>query len=71
MTSPSTPNVFAKDTDGFFARNFDRHISGAISRQLMKTPVTPNQMYYGICVAGVSLTWMCLRIDTDPATATT
>jgi phosphatidylglycerophosphate synthase len=44
---------FAKDTDGFFARNFDRKISGAISRLLLKTPVTPNQITIFVTLLGV------------------
>jgi len=44
---------FAKDTDGFFARHFDRKISGAISRQLLKTSVTPNQITVGVTVIGI------------------
>jgi len=46
--------VFAKDTDGFFARHFDRKISGAISRQLLKTPVTPNQITVFVTLIGVA-----------------
>src|SRR5580698_6629806 len=45
--------VFAKDTDGFFARNFDRKISGAISRFLIKTPITPNQITIGVTCIGL------------------
>ncbi|MBI5200119.1 MAG: CDP-alcohol phosphatidyltransferase family protein [Elusimicrobia bacterium] len=33
-----------KSHDGFMARVFDRHLSLAISRRLLDTPVTPNQM---------------------------
>ena len=33
-----------KSQDGFMARNFDRHISLAVSRQLLDTRVTPNAM---------------------------
>jgi len=44
---------FAKDTDGFFARHFDRKISGAISQQLLKTPVTPNQITVAVTLLGV------------------
>jgi len=33
-----------KKTDGFFAFWFDRRISTAISRHLVRTPVTPNQI---------------------------
>src|SRR5437879_7623109 len=45
--------IFAKDTDGFFARHFDRKISGAISRQLIKTPITPNQITIFVTALGV------------------
>jgi phosphatidylglycerophosphate synthase len=44
---------FVKDTDGFFARHFDRKISGAISRQLIKTPITPNQITLGVTGLGL------------------
>jgi phosphatidylglycerophosphate synthase len=33
-----------KSQDGFMARNFDRHISLAISRSLLGTPISPNMM---------------------------
>lgn len=33
-----------KSQDGFMARNFDRHISLAVSSRLLDTPITPNQM---------------------------
>jgi phosphatidylglycerophosphate synthase len=33
-----------KSQDGFMARHFDRHISLAVSRQLLETSVTPNHM---------------------------
>lgn len=33
-----------KETDSFMARNFDRKISLAVTRQLLKTNVTPNQV---------------------------
>jgi len=33
-----------KSQDGFMARHFDRHISLAVSRQLLETSVTPNKM---------------------------
>lgn len=44
---------FAKDTDGFFARHFDRKISGAISRLLLRTSVTPNQITLGVTCLGI------------------
>jgi phosphatidylglycerophosphate synthase len=50
--------IFAKDTDGFFARHFDRKISGAISRQLLKTPVTPNQVTVGVTLLGLWGGWL-------------
>ncbi len=55
----SSTETFAKDTDGFFARNFDRKISGAISRQLLKTPITPNQITVAVTLLGVGAgIWM-------------
>ena len=45
--------MFAKETDGFFARHFDRRISGAISRRLIRTPVTPNQITAAVTLLGV------------------
>src|SRR5947209_2719543 len=50
-------STFAKDTDGLMARHFDRHISGAISRQLVKTPVTPNQVTIAVTLLGVGAGW--------------
>jgi phosphatidylglycerophosphate synthase len=50
--------AFAKDTDGFFARHFDRKISGAISRLLLKTPVTPNQITIGVTLLGIWGGWL-------------
>jgi phosphatidylglycerophosphate synthase len=51
-------DVFSKDTDGFFARHFDRKISGAISRVLLKTPVTPNQVTVLVTLLGVGAGWL-------------
>ena len=45
--------TFAKETDGFFAKHFDRKISGAVSRLLLRTPVTPNQITIGVTLLGV------------------
>ena len=47
-----------KGTDGFMARHFDRHISLAVTRRLLDTGVTPNQMTLastavGLCGAGL------------------
>jgi len=46
-------DFFAKETDGFFARHFDRKISGTISRALLKTPVTPNQITVTVTLLGI------------------
>jgi 1L-myo-inositol 1-phosphate cytidylyltransferase / CDP-L-myo-inositol myo-inositolphosphotransferase len=53
VTGPSTTESFAKETDGFLARHFDRKISGAISRFLLRTPVTPNQITIAVTLLGV------------------
>jgi phosphatidylglycerophosphate synthase len=50
--------TFAKDTDGFFARHFDRKISGAISRVLIQTPITPNQITIGVTIIGLGAGWL-------------
>jgi len=46
-SGPAVPWLLAlgiKPQDGFMARNFDRHISRAVSRGLLDTSVTPNMM---------------------------
>ncbi len=45
--------TFAKETDGFMAKHFDRKISGAVSRILLHTPVTPNQMTVFVTCLGI------------------
>lgn len=42
-----------KSQDGFMARNFDRHISLALSRFLLDTRVTPNMMTLFSCALGL------------------
>lgn len=42
-----------KSQDGFMARHFDRHISLAVSRMLLETPVTPNAMTVASSVIGL------------------
>jgi phosphatidylglycerophosphate synthase len=42
-----------KEQDGFMARHFDRHISLAVSRRLLETSVTPNQMTVFSTVLGL------------------
>ncbi|MDD5630108.1 MAG: CDP-alcohol phosphatidyltransferase family protein, partial [Elusimicrobia bacterium] len=42
-----------KSQDGFMARHFDRHISLAISRSLLETPVSPNMMTVLSCLVGL------------------
>ncbi len=55
-------NEFAKDTDGFFAKHFDRRISGAISRVLLKTPVTPNQITIFVTLLGIGAGYLMAQI---------
>ena len=43
-----------KSQDGFMARHFDRHISLAVSRQLLETSVTPNMMTIFSTLLGLS-----------------
>ena len=45
--------VGIKSQDGFMARYFDRHLSLAISRVLLDTPVSPNIMTLFSCVVGL------------------
>lgn len=65
----TTPTSFAKDTDGFFARNFDRRISGAISQQLLKTPVTPNQITLAVTALGIFAGWTFAQPGYGPKVA--
>src|SRR5438552_2504828 len=51
--------TFSKETDGFMARHFDRRVSGAISRQLLKTPITPNQITIAVTLLGIGA-GMCM-----------
>jgi phosphatidylglycerophosphate synthase len=46
--------AFAKETDGYMARNFDRKISGAVSRVLLKTSITPNQITVLVTCLGIA-----------------
>ncbi len=57
-------NEFTKDTDGFFARHFDRKISGAISQQLLKTPITPNQITIAVTFIGIGAGWLLAQPGT-------
>ena len=52
---------FSKDTDGFFARHFDRKISGVISRVLLKTPIRPNQITVFVTGLGIGAGWLMSR----------
>ena len=45
--------VKAKPTDGVVSRNFNRRVSGWITRWLIKTPVTANQVSYSALVLGL------------------
>ncbi|HSA58148.1 MAG TPA: NTP transferase domain-containing protein [bacterium] len=42
-----------KETDGFISRNINRRISGLISRLLIRTPLTPNQITWSALVVGL------------------
>lgn len=53
MDAFPSENPFAKETDGFLARHFDRRLSGALSRRLLKTSVTPNQITVAVTLLGV------------------
>jgi phosphatidylglycerophosphate synthase len=57
---------FAKDTDGFLARHFDRRVSGAISRQLIRTAVTPNQITVFVTLLGLGAGWLMARTGYAP-----
>ncbi|MFA6002846.1 MAG: CDP-alcohol phosphatidyltransferase family protein [Elusimicrobiota bacterium] len=52
--------VGIKSYDGFMAKHFDRHISLAISRRLMDTPVSPNMMTVFSCLVGLAGTFCFL-----------
>lgn len=43
-----------KGTDGFMAKHFDRHISLAVTRLLLDTPVTPNLMTLASTAVGLA-----------------
>lgn len=60
---------FAKDTDGFFARHFDRKISGAISRLLLRTPITPNQITLAVTGIGILAGYCLAQPGTLPKVA--
>lgn len=57
---------FAKDTDGFFARHFDRRISGAVSRRLIRTAVTPNQITAFVTLLGIGAGWLMAQAGYAP-----
>lgn len=60
--------TLAKPSDGPIARNFDRRISGLISRALVRTPLTPNLITVlaalvgvgGAVLLGLGGYWTCL-----------
>ncbi len=47
-----------KESDGYIARYFDRNISLAISRLLVRTPVTPNLISLVTIAIGVTGAWL-------------
>jgi CDP-L-myo-inositol myo-inositolphosphotransferase len=50
-----------KSTDGFISRNVNRHVSGWISRLLIKTPLTPNQITWSALVIGLTSGFLLSR----------
>lgn len=60
---------FAKDTDGFLARHFDRKISGAISRILLRTSIVPNQITVGVTLLGILAGALMARTGQGPKIA--
>lgn len=49
-------DALAKDTDGYIAR-FDRRVSIAVSRVLLRLPVTPNQITTASLLIGLAGAW--------------
>lgn len=47
-----------KPTDGFVSRHFNRKVSGQISRVLVKTPVTPNQISISLMFVSIFSGWL-------------
>jgi phosphatidylglycerophosphate synthase len=47
-----------KPSDGYFARWFDRKISLAISRMLVRTPITPNVISFVTMLIGLTGAWL-------------
>jgi phosphatidylglycerophosphate synthase len=50
-----------KPTDGLIARTIDRHVSLAITRQLLSTRITPNQMTALATIVGAIGVWILAR----------
>ncbi len=53
----------AKPQDGFMARRFDRHVSWALSRRLLDTPLTPNMMSLASLALGLLGSGLFLSLD--------
>lgn len=47
-----------KPTDGFFSKNFNRHISTFLTRQLLKLDVTPMQISVVVLAVGLLSGWL-------------
>lgn len=43
-----------KPADGFLSKHLERHLSLAVTRRIMNTPVTPNQMTLGVVALGAA-----------------
>jgi len=53
-----------KDTDGFVSRHFNRYISLAISKHVLKTSLTPNQMtVLFFLTTGIPAAWLAMKGD--------
>ena len=51
--------VILQNTDGWVARYLNKRISFPITRRLLKTRVTPNQITFGnLCLAGLAAFWI-------------
>jgi len=50
-----------KESDGLVARHLNRRVSGALTRLLIRTPLTPNAITAGTLVLGLAAGWALLR----------
>lgn len=50
-------NVSARENDGYMASVLDRKISNLVTQQLLKTPITPNQITALVTLIGLAAGW--------------